>query len=126
MKFECEYVPTVPHNEISQYQKDADLLLLVIPNIKMADGITPGKLFEYIASENPVIALGAENSDVNRILIECEAGITFQRENKKPITDYISELIELKRNSIDWKINHSKFSKYSRINQAESIKLLLK
>ena len=100
-------------------------MLLVIPDVKLSEGITPGKLFEYMASGNQTIALGPENSDVNQILKECNAGKTFDRNDKSKITDYIFNLITRKVESNYPKIDSVALSHYSRKNQAEQIRQLL-
>ena len=126
MDFEVEFISTVPHSEVSQFQKNADALLLVIPNITLANGITPGKLFEYIASGNQTIAIGPLNSDVNRILQQCNAGQTFERENSlNAIKSHVEKLIQLK---IDNKLpvtNQIELQSYSRKNQATQIEKLI-
>ncbi len=125
LKLNVEYVETVPHEQVSKIQQQSDLLLLVIPDVKLSEGITPGKLFEYMASGNQTIALGPENSDVNQILKECNAGKTFDRNDKSKITDYIFNLITRKVESNYPKIDSVALSHYSRKNQAEQIRQLL-
>ena len=120
-----EYVDTVPHDEVAQIQQNADLLLLVIPDVKKSDGITPGKLFEYMASGNQTIAIGSKESDVNRILNECSAGKIFERKNKPAIITFVSNLIDLKFQAKYPKVNNKQLSIYSRESQAEQIKQLL-
>ena len=88
-----EFVPTVPHDEVLIYQKRADLLLLVNPNIRLDDGIVPGKCFEYLASKNKVLFLGPEDGDVAKILTKCNSGRAFNRDNKAPIKAWLQELI---------------------------------
>ena len=126
MDFEVEFISTVPHSEVSQFQKSADTLLLVIPNTSLANGITPGKLFEYIASGNQTIAIGPLKSDVNRILQQCNAGHTFERENSlNDITNHVEKLIELKINNKLPVTNQIELQSYSRKNQATQIEKLL-
>lgn len=125
MNYEVEFISTVPHSEVISYQKNADALLLVIPNIKQAEGITPGKLFEYMASKNKVIAIGPLNSDVNNILELCQAGKTFERTSEEELIDYINMLIKNKSQGEKNSVNVEAIQEYSRSNQALEIMDLL-
>jgi hypothetical protein len=47
---------------------NSEVLLLIIPFIKENKGILTGKLFEYIATENPIILIGPTDGDAANIL----------------------------------------------------------
>ena len=47
----------VAHKELLKYQTKTQLLLLIEENSKETEHIIPGKLFEYMASKRPIIAL---------------------------------------------------------------------
>jgi glycosyltransferase involved in cell wall biosynthesis len=61
-----------PQAEALKYMEDTDYLLLTMTN----DISVPGKLFEYMATGKPVLAVAAMGSEVNQILRETAAGIT--------------------------------------------------
>ncbi|MCM4158996.1 glycosyltransferase family 4 protein [Antarcticibacterium flavum] len=67
----------VTHNQALVLQQRARLLLLIEINSEVTRGIIPGKVFEYLAAGRPIIAVGPENWDVNRILGETGAGKVF-------------------------------------------------
>src|SRR5690606_5021348 len=54
----------ISHNESIKYQKKSQILLLVEINSKETSYIIPGKLFEYMVSNRPVVAIGPKHSDV--------------------------------------------------------------
>ncbi|MBB6324882.1 glycosyltransferase involved in cell wall biosynthesis [Algoriphagus iocasae] len=58
----------VSHEEVFNYYSNADLLVLILTNTKNAQGNIPGKLFEYLATKIPVIALGDPDGDSSKIL----------------------------------------------------------
>ena len=68
----------VPHNEALEYQKKTQLLLLIEENSKETEYIIPGKLFEYMASKRPIIAIGPEVSDIEKILNQTRSGTYFR------------------------------------------------
>jgi len=72
-----EIVGYVSHTEAVQTQYNAQLLLLVEMDRVETKAIIPGKLFEYLAAQRPIVALGPEGSDIANILSETKAGAFF-------------------------------------------------
>lgn len=121
-----EFVPTVPHDEVLVYQKRADLLLLVNPNITLDDGIVPGKCFEYLASKNKVLFLGPEDGDVARILEMCNSGRAFDRSDKAPIKAWLQDLVNDFVNGVKDPPIEEKMLQFTREAQAAEIVRILK
>jgi len=67
----------VSHNESIKYQKKSQILLLIEINSEQTKAIIPGKLFEYLVSNRPIIAIGPNDSDVETILEETNTGKYF-------------------------------------------------
>ena len=82
----------VDHKTAISYQHRAQLLLLVEIDSEETKCIIPGKLFEYMASGRPILALGPSGSDVEEILTRTNTGRYFQydqeEELKQAIVDY--------------------------------------
>tara|TARA_B110000027_G_scaffold133808_1_gene163397 strand:- start:74 stop:1354 length:1281 start_codon:yes stop_codon:yes gene_type:complete len=68
----------VSHSEALLYQKNTQLLLLIEEDSKETQYIIPGKLFEYMASKRPIIALGPKESDIQDILVSTCSGAYFK------------------------------------------------
>ena len=66
------------HNEVLEYQKKSQLLLLIEEDSKETEYIIPGKLYEYMASKRPIIAIGPDSSDVEVILKQTKSGTYFR------------------------------------------------
>lgn len=114
MKLEAyfEYTTTLPHNEINQVQKNADLLLLLIPEVKYDQSIVTGKIFEYMASGNPILCLGPINGSAASILEESNSGRCFDREDISGIKDYIIQsYLRFKEGKSSIKSNIKSFSR---------------
>lgn len=76
----CSYlrkVDYVSHEEAIQYQRKSQVLLLIEIDSEDTKCIIPGKLFEYMASNRPIVAIGPKNSDVESILKETNTGSYF-------------------------------------------------
>tara|TARA_R110002126_G_scaffold277560_2_gene423551 strand:+ start:37398 stop:38660 length:1263 start_codon:yes stop_codon:yes gene_type:complete len=82
----------VPHQKAIQYQKKAQVLLLLIPNVKKSEGILTGKLFEYLTAKRPILALGPEKGDLAEILKITNAGVVIGFDNKEQLTAEILDV----------------------------------
>jgi len=88
-----ELFPYVPHTEAISWLARSAALLLVIPAGEKSTEMIPGKLFEYLASRRPVIAIGRKGSDVDNILRETSGGRLFGPEESGELAAYISDLM---------------------------------
>ncbi|MBX2899943.1 MAG: glycosyl transferase [Cyclobacteriaceae bacterium] len=68
------FMSHIPHNELMKTYETTDLLLLILAHAAHAKGNIPGKLFEYLASGNEVLGVGASDGDSAKLLTEAGAG----------------------------------------------------
>jgi len=66
-----EYISYIPHIEAIKLIAKSSLLLLVIPETRKNDAITPGKVFEYIRACKPVLYIGPKDGDAANYLRRC-------------------------------------------------------
>ena len=69
----------VPHDKIGKYQRQSHLLLLPVNQSPNAKGILTGKLFEYLSSNRPILAIGPEDGDLAHLM---------QQVNGDPVIDW--------------------------------------
>jgi len=69
-----EKIGYLSHREAIRFQQTSQLLLLLINNTPNAGGILTGKLYEYMASSRPILAIGPVQSDIATLLKETKAG----------------------------------------------------
>lgn len=79
----------VSHQESLDAINKANILLLTNFDNVASKGIIPGKLFEYMATGNPIIAVGPKDADVEKILNKTNAGEYFNHQE----VDKIQKLI---------------------------------
>ncbi|MFI8379574.1 glycosyltransferase family 4 protein [Leeuwenhoekiella sp. NPDC079379] len=81
----------VSYQEAIHRQCSAQLLLLIEIDSYDTQAIIPGKLFEYLASKRPIIAIGPKDSDIIEILEKAKSGTYFSYANKAQLKNTISE-----------------------------------
>ena len=109
-----EIIPYVPHDQVLQLQQSSQVLLLLVNNTPNAKGILTGKLFQYLASGRPVLAIGPEDGDAARIITETGAGKTIDFEDKEKIKAVIQEYYQNYLNSSLPTIENREVERYSR------------
>ncbi len=85
------FVDQMPHSELLKLYGETDLQLLVLAHTAIAPGNLPGKFFEYLASGNPILAIGPTEGDAAQVLKETEAGKIFERESIEEIKISLAE-----------------------------------
>jgi hypothetical protein len=65
------------------------MLLLIEENSKETQYIIPAKLFEYMASKRPIIAVGPPISDIEEILNESKSGSYFRYNEAELMRRYL-------------------------------------
>ncbi|MFA5393873.1 MAG: glycosyltransferase [Candidatus Ratteibacteria bacterium] len=70
----------VPRKETLEKQRQSQLLLLLDWNDPEESGVCPGKLYEYLAAQRPIISVGGHRGAVTDILKETNAGFYCRTE----------------------------------------------
>ena len=114
----------VSHQEAIQIQHDAQVLLLVEMDSPETKSIIPGKLFEYVAANRPILAIGPEGSDVEEIIKETNTGVYFKYTDKEKLKQQVQLYYEayLKANL---NVNSKNIEKYSRSTLTKSLSTIL-
>ena len=79
----------IGHKEALKLQRSSQLLLLIEIDSDETRGIIPGKLFEYLVSGRPILAIGPMGGDPKKIILETNTGKYFNYSEKEKIKDYI-------------------------------------
>ena len=77
------------HNIAVREQKNASLLILPLRKEPEYRATLPGKLFEYLASMNPILGIGQTDGAMARIVNQTGAGVVFGWEDKASVTAYL-------------------------------------
>lgn len=79
----------VSHQESLDAINKANILVLTNFDNEASKGIIPGKLFEYMATGNPILAIGPEDADVEKILSKTKAGDYFSHQDVTQVKLFI-------------------------------------
>ena len=120
-----EIISYIPHEKVIIEQSSSQVLLLFINNSPNAKGIMTGKIFEYMASGRPILAIGPKDGDTAIILDKTQSGVIIDFEDKEGMKNTIIDLFtRYKENQLITQKNEF-VEKYSRQNlAAEYVKLL--
>ena len=113
------------HNEALIEQRCSQVLLLVEIDSEDTVGIIPGKLFEYMAAERPILAIGPNDSDIEKILKETNTGKYFNYADLEEVKSYILDCY-FKYKHKDLKVHGIGLQYYSRKKLTEKLANVIK
>ena len=117
-----ERIDYLPHAQIAPVQQRSKVLLLPINDTPNVMGIIPGKIFEYLAAQRPILVIGKEDGDSARIVRESGAGVICGFEEKEKMK---SEVMKMFSAGSDLQISSSGIQQYSRKELAGKMAELL-
>ena len=114
----------LPHDEAIIEQRSSQVLLLIEIDSEETKCIIPGKLFEYMVSERPIIAIGPENADFAQIIKETNTGTFFKYDELEALKAQILNYFEqFQQNNL--KVYPVGLQQYSRKSLTEKLAKLL-
>jgi len=84
----------VSHNKAVMFQKKSQLLLLIEIDSEDTKAIIPGKLFEYMVADRPIIAIGPRGADVASIIKTTNTGQFFDYQDYDSLKNVIKQHFE--------------------------------
>ena len=114
----------VSHQEAVAHQRKSQVLLLIEIDSEDTKSIIPGKVFEYMVSERPIIAIGPEDSDFAEIITSTNTGVFFTYDEKEKLKELLLKYYQ------DYKANNLKvhvvgLQQYSRKSLTEQLAKLV-
>ena len=85
----------VSHIEAIEHQRKSQVLVVIEIDSAETKSIIPGKLFEYMVSERPILAIGPEDSDFAEIITSTNTGVFFTYTEKERLKSQILAYFEL-------------------------------
>jgi glycosyltransferase involved in cell wall biosynthesis len=119
------FIGYVSHKEAIEYQKKAQVLLLLIPNVAKSEGILTGKLFEYLTAKRPILAMGPETGDLSEILKNTSSGVVVGFDNEAELTSEIRNLYQQYKTG-DLQVNSKNIEQFHRKELTKSLSEIIK
>lgn len=115
----------VTHDKAIRFQMKSQLLLLIEIDSEDTKAIIPGKLFEYLISETPILAIGPKDSDVEHIIKTTNTGTYFNYHQKAELKIQLLNYFEAFQNKT-LEVNAIGLQPYSRKALTERLAKLLR
>jgi hypothetical protein len=114
----------LPHDEAIVAQRSSQVLLLIEIDSEETKCIIPGKLFEYMVSERPIISIGPAQADFANIIKETNTGTFFTYDELEALKSQIQLCFEqFQQNNL--KVYPVGLQQYSRKALTEKLAKLL-
>lgn len=114
----------VSHQEAVEHQRKSQVLLLIEINSTATKSIIPGKLFEYMVSERPIIAIGPEGSDFAEIITATNTGVFFTYDEKEKLKTLLLKYYQEYQNQ-NLKVHAVGLQQYSRKSLTQQLVQIL-
>ena len=118
------FIDYVDHTKALEYQQKAQVLLLLIPNVKKCKGILTGKLFEYLSAKRPILAIGPEDGDLADVIEDTNAGVIVDFDNNDKLSSEILKLYhQYKKGNLE--VNSKNINKYHRKELTKKVAFII-
>jgi glycosyltransferase involved in cell wall biosynthesis len=114
----------VSHQEAVEHQRKSQVLLLIEINSEDTKSIIPGKLFEYMVSERPIVAIGPKDSDFAEIITVTNTGVFFTYNEKEKLKALLLKYYQEYQNK-NLKVDAVGLQQYSRQHLAAYLAKLI-
>ncbi len=89
-----EFIPYCDHPVAIRHMMESSMLLLIIPDHASNRSILTGKIFEYLATEKPILLLGPKDGDAALLLEKCGYKGIFAYDDTVGIRNFILQVAD--------------------------------
>src|SRR5699024_10548495 len=116
----------IPHKKIWDKLFSCDILFLI--GIPMSPDIIPGKLFEYLSADKPILSISPNEGDINHLLKETGAGLNADFDEPDKSIRHLDDMYQMYRQGIlqeSFHVKEEDLKKYTRENLTEQLAQIL-
>ena len=110
------YHDYVEHKKAIEFMCSSQVLLMLEVDDNESSYAIPGKLFDYLNSNRPIISIGPEQSEVREILYNTGSGKSFNYKDYNSLKFYIEKLYKNYLNNVSSSKNIRNTDVYHRKN----------
>ncbi|MBC3846596.1 glycosyltransferase [Winogradskyella echinorum] len=125
LKNHLDVLGYVNHEDAIKFQMKSQLLLLIEIDSEDTKAIIPGKVFEYLISETPILAIGPKDADVEHIIKSTNTGTYYTYNQKTELKTKILDYFNAFKNEL-LKVNAIGLQPYSRKALTQKLSEILK
>lgn len=104
------------HNKSLELLTNSHLLLLILGSLQKQKSVYPGKVFEYLKIEKPILAISPQGSVVENLLKETECGVNIEYNEIEKIEKIILNYYNKWISGEDIRTNGKNINQYERKN----------
>ena len=113
LKENLNLIENLPHKKVVTEIMKSQLLLLPLNDTPNIDGVVPGKLYEYIGANRPILCIGKPDGDAAKIIKETNAGSVSDFTDVTTLIDHIKSYYQGYKES-NLSVHSKDYEKYSR------------
>nr|WP_262907567.1 glycosyltransferase family 4 protein [Hymenobacter sp. BT770] len=121
-----EFLAFVPHDESVKHLLCASALLMAIPDVPRNFGILPGKVFEYLAANKPILCVGPAGCDADILLQECAAGHALPYQDYALMLETLEGMVDQWRKNPNLDLPAISHERYSRVSLTKRLAELVR
>lgn len=115
------YEGVVDHEAAIAMIKGADLLLISIPVSSYSKGIITGKLMEYIATGNPILLVGEQDSDAAKILNEFPGNLVLEEGEVERFAEFCAQCYSTRTGKKEIRTEHASYTREATARQLKEL-----
>lgn len=116
----------VPHSESISYLLKSEALLLIVDEAKESQEIVPGKVYEYLGTKRPLLAIAPLQSAIADLIYETESGLVAHQNQVDRIAENFLEFYNAwKTGEQLYEPNDERIEQYERKNASKKLAALL-
>jgi len=117
-----ELIPYLPHKQVIIEMCRATVLLLLVGEYPYNEGILTGKIFEYLRSGRPVLAMVPPNGLAADVIKDTNSGLVVSNEYVEEISNSILHLFDMfMANKLEDSFSRVGIDKYNRKNLTQKL-----
>lgn len=125
VKDRIDVIGYLPHSQSLVHLMTSDALLLIVDESKESEEIVPGKVFEYLGTGRPVLAIAPTNGAVAKIIAEARAGLVAHQTEIERIAKNFLVLYKDWESNTNFQPNWIEISKYNRKEHTKTLAKLM-
>lgn len=117
-----ELIPYLPHKKVIYEMGRSTVLLLLVGEYPYNEGILTGKIFEYLRSGRPVLAVVPPNGLAAEVIKDTNSGLVVSNEYVEEISNSILHLFDMfMANKLEDSFSRVGIEKYNRKNLTKKL-----